>query len=399
MGQPKTERKSKSMSDKKESAPNNVSRRTMLGSLASLGLSLPLLEAAARGQKRQPDGQRINLALQSMVEAAQKLLNLLGSSLQSKALFPMDSDERFNWHYIPTLVSSLPNATQMNLHKRSGVSIKEMTLEQRLAAHALLRSALSTQGYLKATAIMHLEDVLREIEITLGRNVKEATAIRDPELYFFSIFGSPSKDLAWGWRVEGHHLSLHFSLIGNSLIVPLPAFMGSNPAVVAHGTHAGSRIFTAEEHLARELLMSFDTRQSSLAVIATTAPNEIATKNNRKADLGTPKGLAVAKMTSAQRELLMKLVQEYAGNFSSALADVEMNKIRTDGIERIHFAWAGSNELGKAHYYRIHSPKLLIEYDNSQNNANHIHLVYRNLENDFGVDMLRQHYEKSAHHK
>jgi hypothetical protein len=387
------------MSEKKESAANRTSRRKMLGSLAALGLSLPLLEFTAPGQKRQLGGPRINPGLQKMVEAAQRLLNLLGTALQSKALFPMSSDERFNWHYIPTFVGSLPNAAQMNLHKRSGVSLKEMTLEQRLAAHALLRSALSTQGYLKTTAIMHLEDVLREIEITLGRNVKEATAIRDPELYFFSFFGSPSQDLAWGWRVEGHHLSLHFCLIGNRLIAPMPAFMGSNPAVVAHGTHAGSRIFTAEEHLARELVMSFDARQSSQAIIAATAPNEIITKNDRKANMGTPSGLAVAKMTGAQRDLLMKLVQEYVGNFSPALMDTELNKIKTDGIERIHFAWAGSNEPGKAHYYRLHSPKLLIEYDNSQNNANHIHTVYRHLENDFGVDMLRQHYEKSAHHK
>lgn len=387
------------MCDHKESAPVNPSRRKMLGTLATLGLSLPVLAYTTQGQKRQNAAPAVAGEFQNMVDAAQNLLNALGTGLQTKALLPVGSDERFNWHYIPTFVAALPNANQLNLHKRNGVSLKEMNLEQRKAAHALLRSALSTPGYLKATAIMHLEDVLREIEITQGRNRTEATAIRDPELYFFTFFGSPSKETAWGWRVEGHHLSLHFSLIGNRLIAPVPAFMGSNPAVVAHGTHAGSRIFNAEEFLARELFMSFDARQSTQALIAVTAPNEIITRNNRKAEMGAPVGLAVAKMNGSQRELLMRLLQEYAGNFSSALAETELKKIKADGIEKIHFVWAGSNELGKAHYYRLHSAKLLIEYDNSQNNANHIHMVYRHLENDFGVDMLRQHYEKSAHHK
>jgi hypothetical protein len=387
------------MCDHKESAPIDTSRRKMLGSLATLGLGLPVLVSTGLGQKRQIGEHQMVGEFQNMVDAAQKLLNALGTTMQSKAVMPVNSEEQFNWHYIPTFVGSLPNADKLNLHKRSGVSLKEMNLDQRLAAHALLRSALSTQGYLKATAIMHLEDVLRGIEITLGRNVTEATAIRDPELYFFLFFGNPSKAAPWGWRVEGHHLSLHFSLIGNRLIAPVPAFMGSNPGVVAHGTHAGSRIFNAEEFLARELLMSFDTRQSAQALIATTAPNEIITKNSRKAEMGTPVGLAAAKMTGTQRDLLMRLIQEYTGNFSSVLADKEFNKIKTDGIEKIHFVWAGSSESGKAHYYRIHSPKLLIEYDNSQNDANHIHTVYRHLENDFGVDMLRQHYEKSDHHK
>jgi hypothetical protein len=387
------------MCDHKESAPIDPTRRKLLGSLATLGLSLPVLALTVPGQKRQSAMPAIAGEFQGMVEAAQNLLNALGSELRGKAVLPLASEERFNWHYIPTFVASLPNAGQLNLHKRTGVTFKEMTLDQRKAAHTLLRSALSTQGYLKATAIMHLEDVLREIEITLGRNAREATAIRDPELYFFAFFGTPSKEAAWGWRVEGHHLSLHFSLIGNRLIAPVPAFMGSNPAVVAHGTHAGSRIFNAEEFLARELFMSFDARQSAQALMAATAPNEIVTRNSRKAELGTPVGLAAARMTAGQREMLMRLLQEYVGNFSSTLAETEFKKIKADGIDKLHFVWAGSNELGKAHYYRIHSPKLLIEYDNSQNDANHIHLVYRHLENDFGLDMLRQHYEKSAHHK
>jgi hypothetical protein len=246
---------------------------------------------------------------------------------------------------------------------------------------------------------MHLEEVLREIEISLGRNVKEATAIRDPELYFFTVFGSPSKESAWGWRVEGHHLSLHFMLLGDRLVAPVPAFFGSNPAEVRHGSHAGSRIFTAEEFLARELVKSLDAQQASQAVINATAPNDIVTKNDRKADLGNPAGLPLARMTGVQRDLMMSLIREYVGNFSADLADAQFNRIKADGVEKIHFAWAGSTDLGKAHYYRLHSPKFLIEYDNTQNDANHIHTVYRVPVNDFGADLLRQHYDKSDHHK
>ncbi|MBI3651566.1 MAG: DUF3500 domain-containing protein [Acidobacteria bacterium] len=376
-----------------------VSRRTMLGGLSAAGLSAYNRETLADNRKPQAGGQKLNPGLQQMMEAAQAFLNLLSKDLQRQAVFPLSSDEVSNWHYIPTYIAALPNAAQMIMHKRNGVSIKEMSLEQRLAAHALLRSALGTQGYLKATAIMHLELVLREIEITLGRNVKEATAIRDPELYFFTVFGTPSKEDAWGWRVEGHHLSLHFALLGNRFIAPVPAFMGSNPAIVKHGSHAGSRLFAAEETLARELLQSFNAPQSSQVMIDTAAPNDIITKNHRRAELGKPTGLSVAKMSGAQREVLMRLIQEYVGNFTADLAASEFNRIKAEGIEKIHFAWAGSSAVGKAHYYRIHSPKLLIEYDNTQNDANHIHTVYRQPDNDFGLDMLRQHYDKSSHHR
>ena len=376
-----------------------LTRREMLGRLAAIGFSAPALASLFANQTAEALGQKVNPIAQVMMEAAQQFLNLLGADLQRQAILPLGSDEYFNWHYIPSFVDSLPNAAQLGLHKRSGVCLKMMTPEQRLAAHALLRSALSVQGYLKATSIMHLEEVLREVEITLGRNVKEATAIRDSELYFFTIFGNPSKDAAWGWRIEGHHLSLHFALLGNRFLAAVPAFMGSNPAIVKHGTHAGSRILTAEEFLARELMKSLDARQAQQTIILATAPNDIVTKNNRRAELGSPAGLPLAKMGAAQRDLLMRLIQEYVGNFSAGLAEAQMQKIKADGVENLHFAWAGSQEPGKGHYYRIHSARLLIEYDNTQNDANHIHTVYRLPEQDFGGDVLRQHYEQSGHHK
>jgi hypothetical protein len=384
------------MCDHQKDSVKPLTRRKILKGLATVGLSLPLFEANLFSQRLRGGPQKINPDLQNMLDAAERFLNLLNADLQRKAIFPLNSDERFRWHYIPTAISSLPAAVRQNGHDRKGLSIQEMNGEQRLAAHSLLRSALSTQGYLKASSIMYLEEVLREIESTLD-NAPFLSA-RNPELYFFAIFGTPGKGAPWGWRVEGHHLSLHFSWVSNALVIAAPAFMGTNPAIVRHGTHAGSRVLAAEEDLAREFLRNLNPQQTSQVMIATTAPADVITKNDRKANPGTPVGIAASRLNGVQRALLMRLIGEYVGNFSPALAGIQLEKIERVGIDKVHFAWAGSVERGKPHYYRIHSPKLLIEYDNTQNNANHIHTVCRDLENDFGGDALRQHYEKGGHH-
>ena len=336
--------------------------------------------------------------MKNMLDATLGFLDALSPALRDKAVFPFDNEERFNWHYVPTKLDGLPETLQKVYHERRGVSLKEMSSSQRTAAHALLRSALSTQGYLKATGIMIMEEVLRETELALGRDAKVISLVRDPELYFFTVFGRPSKDTAWGWRVEGHHLSLHFSSVSAELVATTPMFMGSNPAVVSHGTHAGLSLLAGEAGIARELVNSFDTQQGAQAVIAATAPEEIITGNSRKASLELMTGLSASSMTGVQRALLIRLIQEYVSNLRPDLAQAQLDRIKTSEVERIHFAWAGSIEAGKPHYYRIHSPKILIEYDNTQNNANHIHTVYRDLVNDFGVDILRRHYEQSGHH-
>ncbi|MEW6129974.1 MAG: DUF3500 domain-containing protein [Acidobacteriota bacterium] len=384
------------MCDHQENSAKPLSRRKVLCGLATAGLSLPLLELQAFAQKSRPIAQKTNPGLQTMLSAAEAFLNLLNADLQRKAIFPLGSDEQFRWHYIPTAINALPPAIRQNAHERNGVSIQEMNSEQRLAAHTLLRSALSTQGYLKATSIMYLEEVLREIESTL--ETAPFLSARNSELYFFAVFGTPAKDKPWGWRVEGHHLSLHFSWVSNELVIAMPAFMGTNPAIVRHGTHKGSRILAAEEELAREFLQSLTSQQTSQVIIEAIAPQDIITRNGRKATIGLPVGLAASRMNGRQRGMLMRLIGEYVGNFNPALAEMQLKKIEQVGIEKIHFAWAGSTERGKAHYYRIHSPKWLIEYDNTQNNANHIHTVCRDLENDFGGDALRRHYEKGGHH-
>lgn len=311
-----------------------------------------------------------------MADAATRFLNSLSSSLRAKAVLPFEDEERFNWHYIP--------------RSRKGVSFQEMTSEQRTAAHTLLRSALSAKGYEKTTAIIALETILGEIERSRSR---------DPELYYFTIFGSPSMKQPWGWRLEGHHLSLNFSAITNASIATTPAFLGTNPATIPFGKDRGKRILAQEEDLAFKLLNSFSREQRARAIIATTAPRDIITGHDRRARLERFEGLPYSAMNALQQGLLLQLIGEYISNVREEVAQQHLARINGAGFERIHFAWAGMTEPGLPHYYRIHGPTFLIELDNTQDRANHIHSVFRDFENDFGEDLLKRHYETSPHHR
>jgi len=331
---------------------------------------------------------------QEMAAAARNFLELLSPELRAKAEFPFIVDERSRWHYLPHL-----HYSTVTTFTRHGLGLGEMTQEQRIAAHSLLRSTLSTQGYLKASGIIALEDTLRDIEIGQGREPDAASHVRTPENYFFSFFGDPAKDDPWGWRAEGHHLSLNFTSVDRELRAFTPAFMGSNPAIVRSGNHAGSSVLYAEAELGRQLFGSLDAVQTSRAVIAADAPAEIITGNSRKLTLKQFAGIPALNMRGPQRELLTRLIEEYVNNLRPEFARAQLSRIRTMGIDKIHFAWAGSGDRGRPHYYRIHGPTLLIEYDNTQDNANHIHTVCRDLENDFGGDALMDHYKNGHGHK
>jgi len=279
--------------------------------------------------------------------------------------------------------------------RRLGVRIKDLDQQQRDAAHALLHTVLSATGYVKTTEVMALEEILAELEHNRSR---------DPELYYVTIFGTPSLTQPWGWRIEGHHLSLNFTLGGKVSTARLhisttPAFMGSNPATIPSGSKKGHRILAEEEDLAFELLHSLNPQQRAQAIISTSAPRDIITGSERKARMETFEGIVYSSLNEQQQELLMRLVGEYVNNMRQDIAQVQMEKIERSGLERIHFAWAGYTQPGMQHYYRIHGPTFLIELDNTQNNADHIHSVWRDLEDDFGEDLLRKHYEQSPHHR
>lgn len=311
-----------------------------------------------------------------MAATANNFLSALNPELRAKTVFEFDSPERVNWHFVP-----MP---------RKGLPFKEMSPAQRHLAHALLNSALSQRGYFKATTIMSLEQVLYDLE-------KQA-AHRDAELYYFSIFGKPGLE-GWGWRVEGHHLSLNFTVRGDTVIATTPSFLGSNPAEVLTGPRQGLRVLAHEEDLGRRLVKALDDKQRRVAIVATNAPRDVITGDLRKARSLEPMGLPAAQMNSPQRELLKALIWEYIGRTRAEVAETEWTRIQDAGWEKVSFAWAGDLEPGQGHYYRVQGPTFLLEYDNTQNNANHVHTVWRNFENDFGDDALRKHYEQVPHGK
>lgn len=310
-----------------------------------------------------------------MSEASQALAASLEESQRAKLQAAFDDPERFNWHYIP--------------RERKGLPFYEMTAEQRHLAQALLSAGLSQRGAIKASTIMSLEEVLRVLEKDDGRR-------RNPQGYFFTLFGQPGGQGPWGYRVEGHHISLNFTIAGGRVSVS-PSFLGANPAEVRHGPRKGLRALAREEDLGRQLIHALDNEQRKVAVVSPAAYKDILSAASRKAAVeGQPSGLSAARMSASQREILEALAAEYAGLPAEDGAAVRREQVRKAG-DRLFFAWAGTTEKGGPHYYRIQSPEFLIEYDNTQNDANHIHSVWRDFQGDFGLDLLARHYNSSRH--
>ena len=334
----------------------------------------------------------------AMTSAATKFLASLTPEQRQKASFAFESGERMHWHFIPT--------GPPPMFPRNGLTIKEMTEPQRKLAHDLLKAGLSQRGYLTATSIMDLENVLGALEAAQraaapprgpGAPPAPPPIVRDPERYFFSIFGMPSAKDPWGWRVEGHHVSLHFTVVNGTLVAGTPSFFGSNPAEVREGPKKGLRILGAEEDEARALLMALDASQREKAVIEKTAPNDMLTMANVDITPLSPAGIMADAMTPEQRDQLMKLIDVYTGFMAPDVAADRQARLKKAGVEKISFAWAGEIEKGKKHYYRIQGPTFLVEYDNTQNDGNHIHSVWRDFKGDFGRDLLREHLRSTPH--
>jgi hypothetical protein len=308
-----------------------------------------------------------------ITDATKALLAALTPDQAAKAKFEMSSEERFNWHFIP--------------RERKGMTMKDMNPAQQRLAFALIGSTLSQRGFMKATTIMSLEQILLEQE--QGKGPK-----RDPENYFISIFGEPGAK-NWGWRLEGHHMSFNFTMAGDKIVSATPNFFGSNPGEVKSGPRAGLRILGREEDLGRQLVKSLSPEMLKVALYTNKAPSEIITGADRKAHLLTPQGVEAGKLSAPQKEILWEIIKEYVFRYREDAAREDLEKIHSTHPDKIYFAWAGGLERGEPHYYRVQGPTFLIEYDNTQNNANHVHAVYRSLENDFGDDVLKRHYDES----
>ena len=335
--------------------------------------------AACAGFALMASAYHLASSVSTMTKGAQSLLNALNAEQQAKIKIPFEGDERLFWHYIPT--DDIPKAR--NGTPRMGLTLKEMTDGQQRLAMGLLSAGLSQSGFIKATSIMSLEDVLKVIE-------KDTVDRRHAGKYHFSIFGTPSDAGTWGYRVEGHHVSLHFTIVKGKL-TGTPTFFGANPHEVREGPRAGMRPLGHEEDLGRSLMQALDAGQQKTAMVAEKAPADMLTASSRKAALkGQPNGLAASKMNSKQKALLNELMDEYVSNVPEVVAAQRREQIKKAG-NGLYFAWAGPVEKGQPHYYRVSSPVFLIEYDNTQNGANHTHTVWRDYEGDFGLDLLADH--------
>ncbi len=324
----------------------------------------------------------------AMADAANKFLATLSPEQKKVATFPFDGTEREHWGFVPS-----------EMFPRNGLTLGAMNENSRKAAHDLLKAGLSQKGYLTATSIMQLEEILNRIEAAGGGDAAQGRRLeRNPVKYFFSVFGTPAAKGTWGWRVEGHHVSLNFTVVNGSMVVATPQFFGSNPAEVREeGPKKGLRVLAEEEDTARALLMALNDAQRTKAVINTTAPNDIVTGNKLKADPQMVVGISASELQPAQRDMLMKVLDSYSSAMAPDIAADRMAKVKQAGLDKVTFAWAGPAQRGQKHYYRVQGPTFLIEFDNTQNDGNHIHSVWRDFNGDFGRDVLREHVGSVAH--
>jgi hypothetical protein len=337
-----------------------------------------------------------------LVGATNTFLATLSPEQSAKVKFDFSAQERMNFHYTPV--------------ERKGLPLKEMQPHQQDLVYAMLSASLSRRGALKAHTIRSLEQVLAILENRApgqtgaqgnrgaappapaanpqgGRGGNPFVIVRDPELYFVSIFGEPSATGRWGWRFEGHHISVNLTMDKGNYISSAPTFLGANPAEVREGPRQGLRALAAEEDLARNLMASLNAEQKKTATITKYwQGNDILSAEKVSFEIGNPVGLQASKLNASQKQILMSLIEEYAGRVAPEAALRAMNEVRANNaLDRVFFAWIGTETRGQAHYYRIHAPSFVIEYENSQNNANHIHSTFRDLKNDFGQDALRTH--------
>jgi hypothetical protein len=335
-----------------------------------LALGLTALLAGGAFVAREAEGPGLRMAA-----AADSFLSSLDDKQKAKAAFAFDDKERTRWFFTP-------QQTPDRKATRKGLPLSEMTERQHELARALLQSGTSKDGYKKATTIMSLESILAELE-------KKGRMVRDPQWYFFSLFGSPSKTGKWGWRVEGHHLSLNFTVDGGRVVSATPAFMGANPAEVKSGKQKGLRTLPEADKPFRDLLALLDDEQRKAARQGKLFP-EIEEKVTRPG-VGASVGIAAGKLGDKQQAALRTLIEGYAARMPPEVAAHELAEIKKAGFDKVHFAYAiDDSKAGKPYSYRVQGPTFVIEYLNEQrdsagNPANHIHSAWRNMRGDFGL--------------
>ncbi len=338
-----------------------------------------------------------------MANAAGRLLESLDRMQAMGTVFPVDAPERTNWHYFPET-----GFADEYGYVRNGVTFKDMDPKQRHLAYGLLSTGLGRAGFLKTMNVMALEEIVRVIE-------DDHTGYRDAERFHFTVFGKPGMTGDWGWRVEGHHVSLHYLIREGELVAASPTFLGANPHDVPQGPHKGMRALEREEDLARALLVSLGSDGQAKAIFDKQAPYDILTLADKRAKLeGSPQGIPASALSDAQYDALLGVIAEYATVMPPRIAAARMKTAKQTPRDELFFGWAGDIDRPEAqpieigskttenrhlagNYYRIQSPTFLIEFANTQNQSNHSHAVWRDFDGDFGMDVLAAHFRGAGH--
>lgn len=305
----------------------------------------------------------------AVTAAAVAWRDALDADQRQSAVFPFDHAERFRWHYFP--------------HSGPGLTLREMTPEQDHLAREMIRSVLSRTGADKVRVIMGLETILQRME-------GSSPDYRDPRAYAFTLYGEPGTP-PWGWRVDGHHVAVNVTVASDNTIAVTPLFLGSHPAKIPAGPLAGEAVQIKEYFLALELRQSLTPAQQKLAVLAERTPGNIITGPGRADRIGEPQGIVYGALDEKQQAQLMRLIETYVGTARDEIGQPYLDLVRGESAQ-LRFAWAGDAREGGRFYYRVHGPRILIEFDNTQDGGNHIHSIWRDPVGDFGGDVLREHY-------
>jgi hypothetical protein len=349
-------------------------RRLLLSSFFAILLASAAICTSAAGAESSQSGGITSIVL--------RFLDTFKPEDREKVLFDFDDAERKDWSNLPT-----------RNYPRKGVSLAEMSNPGRFVAHELMRASLSSQGYLKAAAVFHREQILLN---NGGDSANFGTG-----KYYFGVFGNPAADKRWGWQLDGHHLALNFTIV-DGVMTGAPALWGAHPDQIERGDEAGWRVFAAERDKGYALVHSLTQQQRSTAILSEALPPGLFTGPKRDKALQTPVGLAASELNATQRGLLWTLIDEYVNNQIEAVARAHREKIEKEGIEKVHFAWMGSTDPARSCYFRVHGPSILIEYDNTgrdreERDTNHIHSMFRDPSNDYGEDLLKNHYQSAPH--
>ena len=311
-------------------------------------------------------------------DPAGDFISSLNADQKNKAVLALDDPKKEDWHFFPS-----------TMFEREGIALKELNSEQKKKLHSLLQSVLSKSGYEKTIEVIELENVLKE----LGGD----PVMRDAEKYFTTFYGNPMTDDLWSMSFEGHHISLNFTVSGDEVIAS-PRFWGANPAMIPEGPRKGERTLAMEEDLGFDLINSMDEDQLKKAIFQEKSFRDIVTLNLPKISPLEPVGVSYNEMNSDQQKKLIKLINQYIDTMPSKTAKARRKQLLAEDLSSLYFGWVGAKELGSAHYYRVQGKTFLIEFDNSQNNANHIHTVWRDFDGDFGRDLINEHYKESHSH-